>query len=57
MYDENPNQIISAFKTQLYSGPLQNILEIEMKKELQSKIEAFWNFFDESLCLPTSKLR
>ena len=53
MYDENPNQIISAFKTQLFSGPLQTgILEIEVNEELQSKTEAFWNFCDESICLP-----
>ena len=52
IYDENQNQIISAFKTQLFSGPLQNIVEIEVNEELQSKTEAFWNFCDESICLP-----
>ena len=52
MYDEKPDQIISALKSQLFSGPLQNILEIEVNEKLQSKTEAFWNYFDESICLP-----
>ena len=51
MYNES-HHIISAFKTKLFSGSLQTIMEIEVDEELQSKSEAFWNIFDKSICLP-----
>ena len=44
--------VISAFKTQLFSVPLQNILEIEIDSELLHNTVNFWNFFEKSICLP-----
>ena len=51
MYNETSDHIISAFKTQLFAGPLQTNMAIETN-EVQSKFKNFWNFFDKSICLP-----
>ena len=45
-------KVISAFKTQLFSGHLQNKLEIEIDNELLPNTENFWNIFEKSICLP-----